>query len=195
MKETLRQRILRKLYPIIRKLGRDGKHGTILINREGMLPQQSFYDLTTTANNGKTIDFSEFKGKKTVLVNTASNCGYTGQFAELQALHEQYGDRLNILGFPANDFAHQEKSDDNQISQFCQINYGVTFPLARKGVVVKNNQQQPVFQWLTDSSANGWNDHQPDWNFSKFVVNEEGVLTHYFGPSVSPLSDEFLKSL
>jgi glutathione peroxidase len=188
--ETLKQKILRFLYPVVRKLGRISKNGTILHNEKGIVPPKSFYELKATLNNGQEADFSEFKGKKVLVVNTASNCGYTGQYAELQSLHEKFGKKLTILAFPANDFAEQEKGDDKDISQFCQVNYGVTFPLAKKGVVVKNEAQQPVFKWLTDSKANGWNEHAPDWNFSKYLIDEDGKLSHYFGPSISPLDDQ-----
>lgn len=142
-----------------------------------------------------TLNFSDFKGKKVILVNTASNCGYTGQYAELQSLHERMGDTLHIIAFPANDFANQEKSDDKEIAQFCQLNYGVTFPVAQKGVVVSTTEQQQVFKWLSDKNSNGWNDHAPDWNFSKYIIDEHGVLTHYFGPSISPLEKDFVDAL
>ncbi len=193
--ESLKQRLLRKMYPFIRKMGKKGKNGTILINEKKVLPVVSFYDLSVVLNSGKKLAFSEFKGKKTVLVNTASDCGYTGQYSELQTLHERYGDNIRIIAFPANDFAGQEKNNDSEIAQFCQLNYGVTFPVALKGVVVKNAQQQPVFRWLTDKALNGWNEHYPDWNFGKYIINESGVLTHYFGPSVSPLEVDFLNAL
>lgn len=193
--ETLQQKLLRFFYPVVRKLGRISKNGTILHNEKSLEPPKSFYELKATLNNGQEADFSDFKGKKVLVVNTASNCGYTGQYAELQSLHEKLGKKLTILAFPANDFAEQEKGDDKDISQFCQVNYGVTFPLAKKGVVVKNEQQQPIFKWLTDRKENGWNGHAPDWNFSKYLIDEQGKLTHYFGPSVSPLSKEFLKAI
>lgn len=193
--ETFKQKVLRKMYPLIRKMGLKGKNGTVLINEENTVPPSSFYNLKVVLNNGKTLNFSEFKGKKVLLVNTASNCGYTGQYSELQSLHERFGNRLQIIAFPANDFAGQEKSNDNEIARFCQLNYGVTFPLALKSVVIKKAEQQYVFKWLTDKSLNGWNDHEPDWNFGKYIIDEKGILTHYFGPSISPLDDDFLKSL
>lgn len=193
--ETFKQKMLRKLYPTIQKLGKKGKNGTVLINENKTSPISSFYDLKIALNNGDMLEVSEFKGKKVVLVNTASNCGYTGQYAELQSLHERFGDSLVIVAFPANDFAHQEKSDDKEIAQFCQLNYGVTFPVALKGVVVKNSEQQEVFKWLSDKNLNGWNEHDPDWNFGKYVIDEKGVLTHYFGPSISPLDEDFFKAL
>lgn len=193
--ETFRQKLLRKFYPSIRKMGRKGKNGTVLVNDSNTRPLSSFYDLEVTLNNSKILNFATLKGKKVLLVNSASDCGYTGQYAELQSLHEQMGDSLQLIAFPANDFAQQEKSDDQHIAQFCQRNYGVTFPLARKGVVVKNDEQQLIFKWLSDKSQNGWNDHAPDWNFSKYLIDEHGMLTHYFGPSISPLEPDFLNAL
>ena len=193
--ETFKQKVLRKMYPLIRKIGKKGKNGTVLINEQNVLPSSSFYDLKLDFNNGHSQEFTEFKGKKVILVNTASNCGYTGQYSELQTLHERYGDRIEIIAFPANDFAGQEKSNDSEIAQFCEVNYGVTFPLAKKGIVVKNPQQQEVFKWLSDKTLNGWNEHAPDWNFGKYIINEDGILTHYFGPSISPLEEEFLNAL
>lgn len=193
--ETLKQKVLRKMYPMIRKMGKKGKNGTVLFNKEKTAPSSSFYELKAHLNNNKQLPFSGFKGKKVILVNTASNCGYTGQYSELQSLHERFGDTLQIIAFPANDFAEQEKSNDSEIAQFCQLNYGVTFPVAVKGVVIKNTQQQQIYKWLTDKNLNGWNEHAPDWNFGKYIIDEKGILTHYFGPSVSPLEDEFLKAL
>ncbi|MBN2395361.1 MAG: glutathione peroxidase [Candidatus Atribacteria bacterium] len=194
-KETFKQKILRNMYPFIRKMGKRGKNGTVLINEQKTVPVSSFYDLHVVLNTGDTLDFSKLRGKKVLLVNTASNCGYTGQYSELQSLHERFGDTLRIIAFPANDFAGQEESDDNEIARFCQLNYGVTFPVALKGVVAKNPEQQQVFKWLSDKNLNGWNEHEPDWNFSKYIINEEGILTHYFGPSISPLEDELLNAL
>ena len=130
-----------------------------------------------------------------MLVNTASNCGYTNQYEDLQKLYQQFNDQLEIIAFPANDFKEQEKGSDNDIAQFCQVNFGVTFPLAKKSVVIKSGDQNNIFKWLTDKSKNGWNEQPPVWNFSKYLVNEQGSLTHYFDPSVSPLSEDVLKAV
>lgn len=170
-KESFKQKLLRTFYPAIRKLGRKGKNGTILTNKKQITPVSSIYDLPLTLNSGEEITLLKFKGKKLMLVNTASNCGYTGQYAELQSLYDQHQDKLTIVAFPANDFAEQEKSNDNEIAQFCQLNYGVSFPLAKKGVVSKGENQQAIFKWLTDKEKNGWNEHDPDWNFSKYLVD------------------------
>ena len=192
---TFKQKVLRFFYPLIRKASKRSKNGTVLINENKTAPTVPFYEQKITLNNGKLMEFSAYSGKKVLIVNTASNCGYTGQYAELQKLHERLGDKLAIIAFPANDFMEQEKSNDNEISHFCQTNYGVKFSIAKKGVVIKNEEQQPLFKWLTDSKANGWNNHQPDWNFSKYVIDEKGYLTYYFGPSISPLDNEFLKAV
>jgi glutathione peroxidase len=194
-RESFKQKILRKMYPLIRAMGKKGRNGTILTNEKRVVPPTSFYDLKAELNGRKPLEFSDFRGKKVIIVNTASDCGYTGQYSELQSLHEQFGDALRIIAFPANDFAGQEKGSDSEIAGFCQVNYGVTFPVALKGVVLKNAEQQAVYKWLTDKNLNGWNEHAPDWNFGKYIVDENGILTHYYGPSISPLDNEFLGEL
>lgn len=193
--ETFKQKMLRTIYPFIRWMGKFSKNGKILSNEKNTSPPKSFYEQKVTLSNGNTLYFSELKEKKVMLVNTASNCGYTGQYAELESLHKKMGNNLAIIAFPANDFREQEKGSDKEISQFCQVNYGVTFPIAKKGVVVKKEDQQPIFKWLTDKNANGWNEHEPDWNFSKYLIDENGKLTHYFGPSISPLDEEIISKL
>ncbi len=192
---SIRQSILRSFYPILRNLTKSGTNGQIIINQNNTSPNVSFHDLKVSLSNGQTLDFSAFMGKKILLVNTASDCGYTGQYAELQSLHKTMGDKLLIVAFPSNDFMQEEKADDNAIASFCQLNYGVTFPLAKKSVVLKNTNQHPVFKWLTNSNENGWLNHAPDWNFSKYLIDQNGLLTHYFGSSISPLDDEFLKAV
>lgn len=193
---NIKQKILKYLYPLIMHVSKsaEGK-GKILQNEKNAIPQIPFHSLKTTQNSGKILNFSEFRGKKVLLVNTASNCGYTGQFDELQQLHEKFQDKLAIVGFPANDFKKQEKGNDQEISEFCKLNYGVTFPLSQKSQVVKGKNQNPVYQWLTDNKLNGWNSFQPEWNFSKFLIDEKGRLTHYFGPAVSPLEADIIKEL
>lgn len=157
-------------------------------NRQG--PSQSFYDLKVVLNNGEEFPFSHLKGKKVLLVNTASDCGYTPQYTDLQQLFKENEQDLMVLGFPANDFKEQEKGSDEEIATFCQRNFGVSFPLVKKSTVVKGPGQNAVFQWLSDPGKNGWNDQAPVWNFSKYLVSEEGVLLQYYEPSVSPLGPE-----
>ncbi|MGN6165300.1 MAG: glutathione peroxidase [Flavisolibacter sp.] len=191
---TLRQKALQLIYPLLMKFGRK-KERRILKNEQRQKPVHSFYDLSVQLNNDSYLKFNALKGRKILLVNTASNCGYTAQYAELQKLYEAHKEKLTIIGFPSNDFKEQEKGSDSEIAQFCQLNFGVNFPLAKKSTVVKSNHQHPVFQWLSHAEQNGWNDDGPTWNFSKFLVNEEGVLTHVFTTVVSPLSKEIVNAI
>ena len=158
-------------------------------------PLISFYSLKGILNNNSELDFNSLKGKKVLLVNTASDCGYTNQYSDLQKLYERYTEKLVVIGFPANDFKEQEKGNDEEIAQFCKLNYGVSFPLMKKSTIMKSPHQNSIFQWLTNSTKNGWNNKSPSWNFAKYLVNEEGILTNYFGPSVSPLSQEVINSI
>jgi len=193
---TYRQKVLKAVYPAfmwITKL--TGTNTKKMKNESAKSPVVSFYDLSATQIDGKELKFADFKGKKLLLVNTASDCGYTNQYADLQKLYDQFKNKLLVIGFPANDFKEQEKGTDEEIAQFCQKNYGVTFPVIKKSVVIKSAEQNPVYQWLTDSSKNGWCNQQPSWNFSKYMVDENGVLTNYFDPSVSPLSNEITDKL
>lgn len=193
---SVRQKILKSVYPVFTSLNRMmGAHSLVLANESGVKPPASVYDISVTMNNGQKRNMSEFKGKKLLIVNTASDCGYTGQYDELQQLYEKYKGQIEIIGFPANDFKEQEKGSDNDIMAFCKINYGVSFPLAQKSVVKKSSHQHAVYQWLTQKDKNGWNNKSPSWNFSKFLINEEGVLTHYFDPAVSPLSKDIEEAL
>jgi glutathione peroxidase len=184
---TWKQSILKAAYPIIMFMGKlTGQSKNILINKNQTKPGQSFYDLQAIRNNGDTLHFSDLKGKKVLLVNTASDCGYTGQYEELEQLHQQYGQQLVVIGFPANDFKDQEKKSDADIAAFCKVNYGVSFQLMKKGQVIKGANQQTVYQWLTDPFKNGWCNKQPDWNFSKYLINEEGILEGYYSQWISP---------
>lgn len=184
---TWRQSILKSVYPLIMLKGKlfPGSKD-IQVNTNKVAAPVSFYSLTAIGNKGDTIHFSQFKGKKVLIVNTASDCGFTGQYDELEKLYQQHKDQLVILAFPANDFKEQEKKDDAAIAEFCKINFGVTFPLLQKTHVVKGPEQHPVFQWLTQTSQNGWCTQQPMWNFSKYLINEKGVLTHFYSQSISP---------
>jgi glutathione peroxidase len=187
---SYRQSILKTMYPVIMFPGKlMGTKNAVQLNTEGKAPVKDFYALNAVLNNGDSISFETFRGKKVLLVNTASDCGYTGQYKELEALYQQYKNNLVVIGFPANDFKEQEKKSDADIATFCKVNYGVTFLLMRKGSVVKGSEQQSVYQWLTQPAANGWCSKAPVWNFCKYLVNEEGVLTAYFPQTVSPLDE------
>jgi glutathione peroxidase len=192
---SFRQKILRTLYPALMWMTRlSGKNTTVLM-RSGIEPKSSIYDLSVNTLSGDTLSFADHRGKFLLLVNSASDCGYTGQYAELQTLQDRFSDRLQIVAFPSNDFKEQEKGSDAEIAGFCQRNYGVRFPVASKGIVLRKSGQQPVFDWLTDPNKNGWNSLNPQWNFAKFLLDREGRLIRYFGPSVSPLSEDVLMVL
>ena len=193
---TLRQRLLKLVYPLFTWFGRiTGRRSKVFSNESPTQPPQSLYSLSIDLNNGQSLPLSNYKGKKILFVNTASDCGYTDQYDTLQKLYEENKDQLVVIGFPANDFKEQEKGSDEEIAQFCKINYGVTFPLAKKSAVKPGPDQNPVFQWLTDKNRNGWTNKKPSWNFSKYLVNEAGVLTNYFDPSISPTSKEVIDAV
>jgi glutathione peroxidase len=195
-KLRLKRNIYKKIYPALMKAGKlFGLRAGTGKNKDKVFPPASFYSLKTTANNGETINFETFRGKKVLIVNTATYCGYTPQFSELKWLYEWYKGRLIILGFPANDFKEQEKGTDEEIKTFCINTYGIRFPLMKKSQVVKGENQNEVFEWLTNKEMNGWNDKAPVWNFTKYLVNEKGVLTHYFETGISPVSKQVLRAL
>ncbi len=157
-------------------------------NKNDTKASLNFYSLKATANTGEEINFEKYKGSKVLLVNLASQCGYTPQYAELEELHQQDRNFI-ILGFPSNNFGSQEPGSDADIAQFCKMNYGVTFQLFKKGDV-KGKDQQLVYQWLSDKNKNGWNNKSPRWNFYKYLVDENGNLSKIFSSSVSPLDIE-----
>lgn len=170
----------------------------------------SIYDFKVPGIDGNEIDFSAYKGKKILIVNTASMCGNTPQYADLEKLYEKYKDKLVVVGFPANNFGQQEPGTNEEIKAFCTKNYGVTFPMAEK-VSVKGDDIAPIFKWLVDQSRelakNVPTDNSKDlayrdflrnpiiWNFTKFLVDENGNLIAVFHNKVSPMSEEVLKYL
>ena len=184
---SYRQSILKSIYPMIMWSTNSNGKKQLLENKNGATPSMSFYDLTMNAIDGTPFNFSNLKGKKILIVNTASDCGYTGQYEALEQLQQKYKDQLVVLGFPANDFKGQEKSDNQNIAAFCKKNYGVSFPLMEKSIVIKKNQQNLVHKWLSDSSLNGWCNQEPAWNFCKYLINEQGVLVNYFPMTIDPL--------
>lgn len=194
---TLRQSFLKAFYPILIWVNKlTGKKRKTMQNiNPTIVPNKSIYDLSVTLNSHKELPLEHFRGKKLLIVNTASNCGYTNQYDDLQKLSEVYHDKIAVIGFPANDFKEQEKGSDEEIAEFCRVNYGVTFPLATKSTVIKTADQNPIFRWLSDSNENGWNNQQPTWNFSKYLIDENGHLMRYFDPGVSPMDEEVLKAI
>ena len=145
-----------------------------------------FYDYEAQAIDGLTISMEKYRGKKILIVNVASKCGFTPQYKDLQALHEIYGENLAVLGFPSNDFFWQEPGTSAEIQKFCQTNYGVTFPMFSK-IHVKGRKQHPIYDWLSDSKLNGWNNDSPKWNFNKYLLDEKGAIIEFYGADVKPL--------
>jgi len=192
---TSRQLFLKSIYPIWMLLSKFSRKNNVKILERNITTPVPFYTLTGYSSNGELIDFNVFKGKKVLLVNTASDCGYTCQYKDLEKLYQEYKDRLVVLGFPSNDFKEQEKKTDEEIAHFCKTNFGINFPLMKKSVVITSTHQNPVYQWLTDAAKNGWCNRQPSWNFSKYLVDEEGKLIAYFGPSVSPENPFIIKAI
>lgn len=149
----------------------------------------SIHSFKVEALDGTTIDFSAFKGKKILIVNTASECGYTPQYKDLQKLYETFKDRLVVVGFPANDFGAQEPGSNSTIQTFCSKNYGVTFPMAAK-ISVKGNDMAPIYQFLTQRKLNGVLDTEITWNFNKFLLDENGKIMQKFNSDITPMSKE-----
>lgn len=155
---------------------------------------KSIYDYKVASLDGGEIDFAEFKGKKILIVNTASECGFTPQYADLETLSNEYKDKLVVVGFPANNFGGQEPGTDEEIATFCQKNYGVTFPMAAK-VSVKGDDMAPIFKYLTEKELNGVKNSAVMWNFTKFLVDENGKLIDSFVSTTKPTSDAITKYL
>jgi glutathione peroxidase len=190
---SFRQKMIRSIYPLIMKGGKVS--ATVLKNDSNATPNRSIFEVPLQQINGSNFDWSQVQGKKLLIVNTASDCGFTPQYESLQKLQDKYLDKLVVLGFPCNEFKGQEKGSNEKISNFCKLNYGIQFPLMVKGNVKRTAQQQPIYQWLTDPTQNGWNSQAPSWNFCKYLINESGVLTHYFDSKVDPMSPEIEASI
>jgi glutathione peroxidase len=160
------------------------------------LNAQSFYDKEFKINGlmGETIECSSFKGKKVLIVNVASKCGYTPQYAGLQKLYDTHIDNLVIIGFPCNQFMSQEPGGADEINSFCQKNYGVTFLMTEK-IDVKGDEQNEVYSWLTQKAQNGFKDSKVKWNFQKYLLDEEGKLIAVFPSNVKPQSTEITSLL
>jgi glutathione peroxidase len=153
-----------------------------------MLPAASIYDFKINSLEGELIDFSQYKGKTLLIVNTASECGFTPQYKDLEQLHEMYGSKVTILGFPANNFGSQEPGSNLQIAEFCQKNYGVKFQMFEK-VSVKGDDQHPLYAYLKEKTG-----QEPSWNFCKYVVKPDGTVK-FFPSKVKPMDKEILDAI
>lgn len=180
-------------FRLIKMLFSDKK--MVSVKPANVMAKGSFYDFKLKSLDGKeTIDFTKYKGKKVVVVNTASECGYTPQYVDWQAFHKEHGDKIVVLGVPANNFGGQEPGSNKDIATFCQKNYGVSFQMLEK-VSVVGSDQHPLFRWLSKKDLNGWNDKEPTWNFCKYVINEKGEVSHFFASGVKPNSPEFKRAV
>lgn len=193
---SARQKILKSFYPALTKITHFfGVNNRVIESDKLVSPSSSIYDIPLELINGDTISLAQWKGKKIIIANTASDCGYTAQYEELQSLYSKGAGDIIVIGFPANDFKKQEKGSNEEIAAFCKKNYGVEFPIAMKTVVIKGKEQHPLFQWLSDPAKNGWNKEAPSWNFSKYLIDEEGRLIGYYDPGVSPLGAEITNAI
>lgn len=152
----------------------------------------NFYKLTAKTIDGKSYKFSDLKGKKVLIVNVASKCGFTPQYEDLEKLYKEYGgDDFTIIGFPANNFLKQEPGTDEEIKEFCTLNYGVTFQMMSK-ISVKGDDMHPVYKWLTEKSNNGVMDSKVSWNFQKYMIDENGKLVDFAKPKEKPMSPKIV---
>lgn len=164
----------------------------ILISNLLAFGQNSFYDFKVTDIEGNAYDLSQLKGKKVLVVNTASKCGNTPQYEQLQEIYEKFGDsKFTVIGFPANNFANQEPGTNEEIEEFCQKNYGVTFPIMSK-ISVKGDDMAPIYKWLTQKERNGKIDSEVTWNFQKYLIDENGNLVDVIEPRTKPDDEKIL---
>lgn len=159
---------------------------------ENMKNTENIYNFSLTTIDGITFNLSELKGKKIMIVNTASKCGLTPQFEELEKLYQEYKDKnFEIIGFPSNDFMNQDPGTNKEIAEFCKINYGVSFPMMEK-ITVKGKNKAPIYQYLTEKSKDMNNGGEILWNFQKFLINEHGIIEKVIHPKTSPLDTEII---
>lgn len=159
-----------------------------------MSSNKSFYDIKINSLQGKSINLESFKGKKILIVNVASKCGFTPQYKDLQNLQDQYQNQLTVIGVPCNQFGKQEPGSSNEIQEFCEINYGVSFLITEK-IDVKGKDQHPLYNWLTNKKENGRKNSSVKWNFQKYLLDEDGELIDYYYSMTSPNSSKIKKHL
>jgi len=163
-------------------------------SQEPNMPTNSIYDIEINSIDCNKINLSDFKGKKILFVNVASECGFTKQYKDLQTLHEKYNDKLVIIGLPCNQFGGQEPGNAEEIKSFCEVKFGVEFLITEK-IDVKGNKQHPLFAWLTKKELNGKKSSNVKWNFQKYLIDENGELIDYYYSITSPLSKKITKHI
>lgn len=165
---------------------------TAIFSLSASAQNKNLYDFTVKTIDGKDFNLSELKGKKVLIVNVASKCGFTPQYKELEELYKKYGkENFTIIGFPANNFLWQEPGSNEEIQEFCTLNYGVTFPMMAK-ISVKGKEIAPLYNWLTHKSENGKQDAKVQWNFQKFMIDENGNWAGVASPNTTPMSEEII---
>ena len=190
-----RQNMLKKFYPVLTNVTRFfGVNSKVVLPAVVANPVSSIYNIPFELISGDTSNLSSYRGKKIIIVNTASDCGYTGQYEELQKLYTQRKSEIVIIGFPANNFMSQEPGSNEDIKEFCSATYGVTFPMTDK-IEVKGPGQHPLYKWLTNKALNGKVSSSVKWNFQKYLVDENGALIDYFYSTTKPMSDKITKYL
>lgn len=163
-----------------------------LLTLAGSAQQQSIYDFTVKDIDGNDFEFAQLKGKKIMIVNVASKCGLTPQYEQLEEVWEKYGgEDFIIIGFPANNFMGQEPGSNEEIKEFCSLEYGVSFPMMSK-ISVKGKDMAPIYAWLTEESLNGVTDSKVKWNFQKYLINQDGQLEHVINPQIKPDDEKII---
>lgn len=191
---TRKQKLLKALYPLSVKLFGLQPNATQVFD-SNITPPINFYNLYALTITGATYNFASLQGKYVLIVNTASDCGFTAQYSELQDLQNKRPNNLVVLGFPSNNFKQQETGTDAAIAQFCSINFGVTFTLMHKSNILMGEAQNTVYQWLTSVTQNGVCNQAPSWNFCKYLITPTGRLSHYFGTGVRATEvEKYVKS-
>lgn len=160
-----------------------------VFSKPAAVAQKSIYEFRIPSIDGEQIDFNQFKGKWMLIVNTASKCGFTPQYKSLQKLHELYGSKVAVLGFPANNFLWQEPGSNKEIAGFCEKNYGVTFPMFEK-ISVKGSDKHPLYRWLELKTGK-----TPGWNFSKFLIRPDGTVAEFYSSSVDPMDKRIIDQI
>jgi glutathione peroxidase len=172
-----------------------GKNSALVtFTKENEAMANTFFDFKMRSIDGEEVSLAQFKGKKIVILNTASKCGFTPQYEDWEKFYKANKDKVVVLGFPCNQFMGQEAGDNAEIKSFCQKNYGVSFPMFEK-IDVKGDKKAPLYAWLSDKSQNGWNDQTPSWNFCKYLINEKGELTNFFASKIKPDNAAFLAAI
>ena len=157
-------------------------------------PPSTVFDYKIKNIYGDVVTLEKYRGKKILIVNVASRCGYTSQYKDLQKLQDRYKNKLQVIAFPCNDFGFQEPGTSEQIAEFCEVNYNIKFPIMEK-INIRRSPSHPLYEWLSNSELNGWNDSKPKWNFYKYLINENGKLINIFNSGTSPLSTAIIEAI